>query len=157
MELCDIGVNLTDPVFRGMYRGKQRHMDDLREVIERATQSGVSRMIITGGSLAESREALGLAKESNALFSTVGVHPTRCNEFLHQSAVDAGMEAASSALMDAGAEDLIQAHLDHLLCLARKGMLEKKVVAIGEVGLDYERLEFCEKNVQLRCFEAQLR
>lgn len=38
-------------------------------------------MIVTAGTLEESREALELAKAHPTLYSTVGVHPTRCSEF----------------------------------------------------------------------------
>lgn len=38
-------------------------------------------MIVTAGTLEESREALTLAKMHPNLYSTVGVHPTRCLEF----------------------------------------------------------------------------
>lgn len=38
-------------------------------------------MIVTAGTLEESREALELAKAHPNLYSTVGVHPTRCLEF----------------------------------------------------------------------------
>jgi TatD DNase family protein len=115
-------------------------------------------MIVTGGNMAESREALGLARGAASLFSTVGVHPTRCNEFLLPATTDQNPAEGPkmNLLSDAAADDLIQAHLDSLLSLAREGMVDKKVVAIGEVGLDYDRLEFCGKDVQLRCFEAQL-
>lgn len=42
------------------------------------------RIIITAGSYAESREALEMARNTRhdvELYSTVGVHPTRANEF----------------------------------------------------------------------------
>ncbi|KAK0198281.1 hypothetical protein F5146DRAFT_1018935 [Armillaria mellea] len=49
-------------------------------MLERARAAGVKSMIITGGSLHESREALRLA-ETHGLYATVGCHPTRSGQF----------------------------------------------------------------------------
>ena len=133
LRLIDIGANMTDPMFQGMYRGKQSHDSDYNCVLDRAAGAGVERIIITGGSLQESREALNLAQQRDCLYSTVGVHPTRCNEF-----VDSG---------DA------EQHLQSLLTLVENA--SDKVAAIGECGLDYDRLEFCDKQTQLKYFEMQ--
>jgi TatD DNase family protein len=77
-------VNLTDPVFRGRYRGKQLHQghtlslcisdaakkkisDDFDAMFQRSKKARVEAMIVTGGSLHESRMALELAKQHSSL------------------------------------------------------------------------------------------
>lgn len=47
-KYCDIGVNLTDGMFRGNYHGSQAHADDFNLVLERARTVGVKEMIVTG-------------------------------------------------------------------------------------------------------------
>jgi len=60
---ADIAVNLTDPMYRGEYHGKTRHASDLDQVVDRARLSGVERILITGTSLQETKDALELAKK----------------------------------------------------------------------------------------------
>lgn len=71
---------------------------------------------------------MAIAETDARLFCTVGVHPTRCNEF------------------DESGDP--EKHFDALLSLAKEGIEKGKVVAIGECGLDYDRLHFCSTETQ---------
>lgn len=62
-------------------------------------------MIVTAGTLEESREALKLAKAHPNLYSTVGVHPTRCSEFFGGGGGDSEAHvAALAAVLEEGKE-----------------------------------------------------
>ncbi|KAI0639620.1 Mg-dependent DNase [Trametes polyzona] len=130
-------VNLTDPVFRGYHHGKRKHDDDLEAMLERSRAAGVKSMIITGGSLHESKEALELAHQLG-FYATVGCHPTRSAQF---DQFRGGPEAYLEEL-----DKLIAANL------TGKG----RVVAVGECGLDYDRTHFASGDVQRRHFRSQL-
>ncbi|THH14360.1 hypothetical protein EW146_g5959 [Bondarzewia mesenterica] len=137
IDVTDIGVNLTDPVFRGYHHGRRKHEDDLSAVLERSRAAGVKSMIITGGSLHESKKALELAKE-HGLYATVGCHPTRSTEFeKYRGGPDAYLE---------GLDALIQVNLTG----------NGRVVAVGECGLDYDRTHFASPEVQRKHFRSQL-
>lgn len=59
---ADIGANLTDEMYQGVYHGNKKHEADLDLVLKRAWEAGLSKMIITGTSLSDSKTALELAK-----------------------------------------------------------------------------------------------
>lgn len=133
-KFIDIGANLTDPMFKGIYNGSQKHEPDLDKVLDRSWNNNLSKIIITAGNVEESRKALELARTDERLFSTVGCHPTHCNAFEESGDPDAYLKSLSDLAADN----------------------KDKVVAIGEMGLDYDRLQFCPKDVQKKYFELQL-
>ena len=57
-----MGINLGDPVFRGIYHEKQAHEDDLDDVVQRAVDAGCVKMMVTGSDLKESTHAVDVAK-----------------------------------------------------------------------------------------------
>lgn len=70
-EYCcipDIGANLTDLMYEGIYNGSQKHQPDLLHVLKRSWNNGLAKIIVTGGSLSESKKALNLVEE-NGTFS----------------------------------------------------------------------------------------
>ncbi|KAL0028033.1 hypothetical protein WJX77_001856 [Trebouxia sp. C0004] len=118
-------------MFQGQYMGKAYHSPDMTKVLDRAWTAGVEKIIVTAGSLPEAKSALALARTDDRLYCTVGVHPTRCKEIEDSSQ---GPEAYWDAL--------------RVLLTAADG----KIVAVGECGLDYDRLEFCDKETQQKWF-----
>jgi TatD DNase family protein len=85
--------------------------NDLGDVIGRAADAGVTRIVTIGTSLESSRRAIELAEKYPAVFAAIGVHPSHVEE---------------------AADDVITPLRD----LAKN----PRVVAIGETGLDYHRL-----------------
>lgn len=133
MKFIDIGANLTDSMFQGVYNNSQKHPEDLDCVLERAWNIGTQRIIVTVGSKGDLPRAKEIIHKDSRLSMTVGIHPTRCNEFIENDP-----------------EEFYQ-----FLCSEIKESREK-VSAIGELGLDYDRLQFCDKETQKKFFEKQL-
>lgn len=98
---------------------------DWREVVERAVEAGLKAMIVVGTELASSKRAIELAESHTALYASVGIHPHHAREFL----ISNYQFLNKSQIPNPKIQDLIK----ELEELAR----HPKVVAIGEVGLDY--------------------
>ena len=100
---------------------------DRGDVLDRAVKAGVRRIINVGSSVEGTKRSLELAERYDMISASVGVHP-------HEAAsVDDGV-------------------MNEMKILAR----EKKVVAIGEVGLDYYR-NLSPKDDQIRVFKLFIR
>ncbi len=116
-DLIDIGLNLTHDSFAS----------DRAAVMERAIAAGVTRMLITGSSVEQSRAALQLADgEPQVLRATAGIHPHH-------------------------ASDWNTSTRDELLALLESPL----VLAVGECGLDYFR-NFSPHAAQEHAFRQQL-
>jgi len=100
--------------------------EDRKEVIERAFQGGISHIISVGIDLQSSQKALELAKAHDFIFSTVGFHPHSADH------VDPGDLAGLAELT-----------------------AEAKVVAWGEIGLDFYR-GWSQPDNQREAFEEQI-
>jgi len=85
--------------------------NDLEDVIRRAAEAGVTRIITIGTSVESSRRAIDLAEKYPAVYAAIGVHPTFVEE----------------------AEEDVFTPLHELA-------KHPRVVAIGETGLDYHQL-----------------
>ncbi|KAK0748550.1 hypothetical protein B0T21DRAFT_356773 [Apiosordaria backusii] len=171
----DIGINLADPIFRGRYHGKSRHPDDLKGVISRAIEVGCTKLLVTGSSFKSSRDALKIAEEfPGTVFTTAGIHPCSSSIFSpshhkhhdesqsepedppEQHTPPCGPDPTKPILDGEGVDHArsatIISDLHQLITTAPKSSL----IAFGEFGLDYDRLHYCSKEVQLHSFSAQL-
>src|SRR5213593_1705210 len=101
--------------------------DDLDAVLERARAAGIVGMVTIGADHETNPAALALAERLPDVYATVGIHPHDAAE-----ATEADFEALES--------------------LARSSA---KVVAIGEMGLDFFR-DLSPRDVQERVFRRQL-
>ncbi len=99
---------------------------DREEVIRRAREAGVRYIINPGADLESSRRAIALAETQPDIFAAVGVHP-------HEA----------SSLTDDVWQEL------------RRLAQHPRVVAIGEIGLDYYR-DLSPRPVQQAAFRRQL-
>ncbi len=100
--------------------------DDLQEVISCAEANGVKRILVPAIDLETSREVLSLVETHEMLYGAVGVHPNSSQTWSSNSAGE--LESLAS---------------------------HPKVVAIGEIGLDYYR-DAAPKNIQIDILKKQL-
>jgi TatD DNase family protein len=99
--LIDTHAHLDYPDFAG----------DFDDVLRRANEAGVTRIITIGTSVESSRRAIALTEKYPNVYAVIGVHPTAADE---------------------SGEDVITP--------LRELAKSPRVVAIGETGLDYHRL-----------------
>lgn len=99
---------------------------DLPAVLDRAGKKGVQEVVTIGIDLDSSHRAIELAGTYSEIYATVGIHPH-------------------------GARELDDAILERLENLAGN----ERVVAIGEIGLDYYR-DRQPRPIQKRCLEQQI-
>jgi len=117
IELIDIGVNLTNKSL----------LQDVDAVMQRAENAGVKQMVVTGTSVTESRQAIGLCERfPQQLVSTCGIHPHHASEWDDSSLSD--LEAMAQ---------------------------QQCVRAIGEAGLDFNR-NYSPPSAQEFAFQQQM-
>lgn len=107
----------------------EKFSDDLPEVVSRAESSGVTKIINFGDTLETSFAVIELAGNFSGMFAGVGVHPSETENFYKKKSAEKIFDLAA----------------------------KKKVVAIGEIGLDYHWEKSHEgKILQQKTFVEQL-
>ena len=83
-SFVDIGANLLDPMFMGIYREKSLHASDLVHVIQRARSAGAVNLFVTAGNVEESKQAIQLAREQSDGFLKTTVSSINSLLFVYQ-------------------------------------------------------------------------
>ena len=99
---------------------------DIDEVVDRAIENNISKMICVGVDIESSNKSIQLAEKYDMIYATAGYHP-------HES------------------KDTIPNYLNELESLLQ----HEKVVALGEIGLDFF-YNHSDKKTQIKIFEEQL-
>jgi len=102
------------------------YKNNIDDVIKRAKESGVDYIIVPGTDLTTSFQAVELAKKYDIIYAAVGIHPHETANFETEQLNDL--------------EKLID---------------NPKIIAIGEIGLDYY-YDFSPKENQIYAFEKQI-
>lgn len=107
--------------------GDEQFTNDIDAVIARAQDAGVTAIITAGADVESSRTAVALTEQYEIVYAVVGIHPEHATTF-----DDASREAI------------------------RQLASHRKVVGIGEIGLDYYWQNNPSRETQERAFAAQL-
>lgn len=101
------------------------YKDDLDEVISRAAEAGVTRILSVGIDLASSRRAVELANRYPGIYATIGIHPHHADDFTPETA-------------------------EIFRDLAR----DSRVIGYGEIGVDTVK-EYADKDIQEKALKDQ--
>ncbi len=99
-----------------------------RQLIKDCFDNNIEYIINIGTCLENSHDSINLANEFENLYATCGIHP--CDAIKYDN-------------------------VDYVICELEKLLLDKKAVAIGEIGLDYHWQDV-PKETQLIYFEKQM-
>ena len=103
-----------------------KYSDDIDQVINRSIEHNISKIICVGVDFESSKKSIELSEKYEMVYATAGYHP-------HDS------------------KDARDDYLNDLRILAKN----PKVIAIGEMGLDYF-YKYSDKKIQLQRFQEQL-
>jgi TatD DNase family protein len=110
-HIQSLGLDEGEPSTRELWAKAPGLTQD--EVVSEATAAGVSRMVVVGCTLDDSKLAIACAAKYDVTWASIGIHPHEAKNHLSK---DTKLQFAS---------------------LLKVGPFSDKIVAIGECGLDY--------------------
>lgn len=104
----------------------KEYYNNIDDVISEFKKAGIDKVIVNGCDMKSNMEALELSSKYDEIYAAIGFHPTELSDFI-----------------------------DEYFSWLEEHINDKKVVAIGEIGLDYH-YEDTDKEKELYVFRRQL-
>ena len=101
------------------------YFEDIDSVIERCNRHGVGMIIVNGTNRRDNEEVLELVKKYDIVYGALGIQPEEIDDYTEENL------------------KFIEEHID-----------DDKILAVGEIGLDYHYE--CDKELQRELFKKQL-
>jgi len=105
----------------------EKFKDDVEEVVKRAEEAGLSKILTVSSAPGSIARTIALTARFPMVYGSVGLHPHEAKFFSSE----------------------IEAEI-------REGVKEEKIVAVGEIGLDYH-YDFSPRDQQIDVFRTQVR
>ena len=128
--------------------------NDRAETIARAADADVA-MNVVGTQINTSRDAVALAEKYDNVYATIGLHPIHTSKSYHDEKELGPSFAKASAGEEGGEGFTSRGEVFDMAAYEKLGQ-SKRVIAIGECGLDYYRVDESTKDVQIKAFIEQI-
>ena len=102
------------------------YYDDIEKVISECKDNNVNRIIVNGCDIVSNKEVLELVNKYDIIYGAIGFHPTELDDFK-----------------------------DEYFSFLEKNINNSKIVAVGEIGLDYH-YDDTDREKQIMAFKKQL-
>ncbi len=103
----------------------REYFEDIDEIIQNSMSNGVRMIIVNGTNRRDNEEVLELVKRYDIVYGALGIQPEEINDYTEDNL------------------RFIEEHID-----------DDKILAVGEIGLDYHYE--CDKELQKELFKKQL-
>ena len=107
----------------------ERFNEDRKKLIEEIKEAGITKFVSAGYSVESSKKGVELSKEYNYIYTTCGISPNDIPQ----------------------TEEELWKNIDKINVLVEENLTDKKILAIGEIGLDY----YWEKDLKRRELQRQ--
>ncbi len=139
--------------------------NNLDQVIKDAKNAGIQYINIVGTDLESSKKAIEIAEKYDGIFATIGIHPHHIFSYLTSDVIPARFAArrAKAGIQETEKTWILgtQVRNDNLkkdLEKLEELISEKKVIAVGETGMDrhiYEKTKYAKYQVPNKFIELQ--